>query len=123
MINQKKYSAFDRIAWKVIVLQASEVLNGFWLFLILFNPFSPGKIEKLDVWDSNNSANFKHQYLENHKCEVYQLDIIRKLIEHSLRKVLVKTMFTRVRISRPRIAVQFKIFVDQFCLFFIKFAV
>ena len=26
-----------------------------------FNPFSTGKIEKLDFCDSNNSTNFKHQ--------------------------------------------------------------
>ena len=26
---------------------------------IMFNPFSTGKIEKLDFWDSNNSTKFK----------------------------------------------------------------
>ena len=29
--------------------------------LILFKPFSPGKTEKLDFWDSNDSTNFKYQ--------------------------------------------------------------
>ena len=27
---------------------------------MMFNPFNTGKIEKLDFWDVNNSANFKH---------------------------------------------------------------
>ena len=53
----------------MIVLQAS-VLNGFRYFFILFNTFSPGKIEK--------SIN---------------LDIIGKLIEYSLKKAPVKKMF------------------------------
>ena len=33
----------------------------FLIFFISFNPFSLGKTEKLDFWDSNNSTNFKHQ--------------------------------------------------------------
>ena len=41
-------------------------------FFILFNSFSSGKIQKLDFWDSDNSANFKHRKIENHKREVYQ---------------------------------------------------
>ena len=32
-----------------------------YLFLILFNPFSNRKIEKLDVWDANDFTNFNHQ--------------------------------------------------------------
>ena len=28
---------------------------------ISFNPFSTGKIEKLEFWDYNNYTNFKHQ--------------------------------------------------------------
>ena len=39
---------------------------------ININPFSTRKIEKLDFWDANNSSNIKHQYIENHKCKVYQ---------------------------------------------------
>ena len=36
------------------------VLSFFYLF-ILFNPLSPGKIEKHDIYGFNNSTNFKHQ--------------------------------------------------------------
>ena len=39
-------------------------LWGFWMvfnFMIFFNPFSPGRFEKFDLWDANNCANFKHK--------------------------------------------------------------
>ena len=41
-------------------------------FFNLFNPFSPGKIEKHGFCDSNNSTNFKHRSLGNNKYKVYQ---------------------------------------------------
>ena len=31
------------------------------LFETKFNPFSTGKIEKLDFWEAINHTNFKHQ--------------------------------------------------------------
>ena len=31
-----------------------------------------GEAEKLDFWDYNSFANFKHQWLQNHKSKVYQ---------------------------------------------------
>ena len=42
------------------------------LFRFFINPFSTGKIEKLNFRDSINSTKFKHQYLEDRKCKVYQ---------------------------------------------------
>ena len=53
MKNQKKkkifFLDFVGIACKVIVLQGLKRLNGFYLFLILFNLFSAGENhEKLD---------------------------------------------------------------------------
>ena len=36
-------------------------LEWFLIFFILFNSFSLGKIGKLDFWDANNYARFKHQ--------------------------------------------------------------
>ena len=36
------------------------VLSIFYLF-ILFNPLSPGQIEKRDISGFNNSTNLKHQ--------------------------------------------------------------
>ena len=32
-----------------------------WSMPKYFNPFSTGKIEKLDFWDANNCENVKHQ--------------------------------------------------------------
>ena len=58
------------------------VFNFFWFCLPL------SVIEKHDFWDYNNSINFKHQELENHKCKVYQPGIIRKLIEYFLKNFL-----------------------------------
>ena len=42
----KKIFVLVEFASKVFVLQGSEVSNGFFTFLILFNPFSTGKIKK-----------------------------------------------------------------------------
>ena len=54
MKNQTKCSGFIGIAGKVIFLQVYKVLNGFQI-LGFFNPFSCGKIQKLDFWGFNNS--------------------------------------------------------------------
>ena len=43
----------------------------FLIFFILFNPFSLGKTEKLDFWDSNNSTNFKHQQVTTNMTAKY----------------------------------------------------
>ena len=64
------------------------------IFFFLLNTFSTGKVEKLDFWDFSNSKNFKHQQLENPNAKSITLDLIRKLIEYSLKKVLVKIVFT-----------------------------
>ena len=64
------------------------------IFFFLLNTFSTGKVEKLDLWDFSNSKNFKHQQLENPNAKSITLDLIRKLIEYSLKKVLVKIVFT-----------------------------
>ena len=45
--------------WLTYKLRRFSMVFNF--FLILFNPFITGKIEKLDFWDANNSTNFKHQ--------------------------------------------------------------
>ena len=43
------------IAWKVIDVQKLKSFLMVFIFLLLFNTFSAGKIEKLGFWDSNNS--------------------------------------------------------------------
>ena len=45
----------------MIGLQAYEVLSGFSLLLILFNPLITEKVRKIDLWDASSSTNFKHQ--------------------------------------------------------------
>ena len=42
-------------------LKRLGTFEWFLISLISFNPFSTGKILKLDFWDPNNSTNFKHQ--------------------------------------------------------------
>ena len=49
MKKEKKCSDFVGISEKVIALQAYEYLSSFLLFLIPFNLFSTGKIEKLNI--------------------------------------------------------------------------
>lgn len=56
-------------------------------FLILLSSFTPINIEKYESWDSNNSANFKHQLLENHKCNFFQSRYHYKAYQYSLKKV------------------------------------
>ena len=34
--------------------------------------FSPGKMENVNFWDYKIFVSFKHQWLENHRCTVYQ---------------------------------------------------
>ena len=41
-------------------------------FFFFFQPFSPGNTETQDFWDSYNPTSFKHQYLEDNKCKVFQ---------------------------------------------------
>ena len=60
---------------------------------MFFNLFSTGKTEKVNFWDSINSANFKHQQLKIHMCNVYQGRYIKKLIQYPLRNVSIKVMF------------------------------
>ena len=54
-----------------------------------FNPFITGKIEKLDFWDANKNINPRTT-----RAKSINLHTIRKLIEYSLKNVLVKAMFT-----------------------------
>ena len=53
-----------------------------------FNPFSPRKIEKHDLWDSKISQTL------NAIAKSINLHIIRKLIKYSLKKDFLKAMFT-----------------------------
>ena len=54
-----------------------------------FNPFITGKIEKLDFWDANKNINPRTT-----RAKSINLHTIRKLIEYSLKNVLVKAIFT-----------------------------
>ena len=68
------------------------VLN---IFLILFDPFSTGKIEKLDFWDSSNSITLNINNYRTTSEKSINLDVIRKLIEYSLKMFFfVKAIFT-----------------------------
>ena len=78
-----------RLLLELLEKRLSSKLSRFWflIFFILFNHFSPGK-------DSSNSTTCKHQYLRIPSAMSINLDIIRKLIEYSLKEVHVKAMLT-----------------------------
>ena len=64
--NEKvKFSAKNQKNIRLLLQLLENWLNyklrRFLIFLILFNPFSTRKTEKLDFSDSHNSTNFKHQ--------------------------------------------------------------
>ena len=50
------------------------------------NPFSIGKMEKLDFWDANNSTNINN--LRTTNAKPINLRTIRKLIKYSLKTLL-----------------------------------
>ena len=64
------------------------------IFLTLFNPFSSGEIEKLDFWDANNSTNFRHRYVENHKYYVKEHASLCKAYWIFFKKFPLRAMFT-----------------------------
>ena len=58
--KRKGAKMFD-FCWSCLKSEWSISLAGFDFFHYYGDPFSMGKIEKLDFWDPNNSTNFKHQ--------------------------------------------------------------
>ena len=56
-----KNAAFIEHIW--LIVSSSYCLGYDWWRKVVtnVNPFSTGKIERLNFWDANNSKNFKHQ--------------------------------------------------------------
>ena len=70
------------------------VLN---IFLILFDPFSTGKTEKLDFWDSSNSTTLNISNYRTTSVKSINLDVIRKPIEYSLKMFFCEANFYSYR--------------------------
>ena len=93
--NQKKVGLLLELFEKWL----SYKLRRFWMvlniFLILLDPFSTGKIEKLDFWDSSNFITLNINNYRTTSEKSINLDVIRKLIEYSLKMFFfVKAIFT-----------------------------
>ena len=65
-----------------------------WSRIRLLNHFSTGKIKKLYFWDSMIPQILNISNWRTTNAKFINLHIIRKLIEHSLKQVTVKTMLT-----------------------------
>ena len=84
----KECSVNVEIGWKVILLQASEVFNDLYTFLILFNPFSTGKsknsISEISIIPQTLNINNKRTT----SAKSINLDIVTKLNKNSLKMFL-----------------------------------
>ena len=98
--NQKKVGLLLELFEKWL----SYKLRRFWMvlniFLILLDPFSTGKIEKLDFWDSSNSITLNINNYRTTSEKSINLDVIRKLIEYSLKMFFLWRQFLLLPFSR-----------------------